>query len=47
MMPGTTVRPFRSMTRAPAGGVAGGPIATKRPPLIDALVAMVLPASIV
>jgi hypothetical protein len=48
MMPGTTVRPFRSMIRAPGPGAAWPvPTATKRPFLIDAIVAMVLLRSIV
>src|SRR5688572_10362028 len=45
MMPGTTVRPLRSITRAPRPGVF--PTAANRPPAIDTLVAMVLFRSIV
>src|SRR6185503_11125313 len=48
MMPGTTVRPFRSMIRAPdAPGGALLPTATKRPFLVDTIVATVLLRSIV
>ena len=48
MMPGTTVRPFRSMIRTPGPGTgAPVPTATKRPFLIDTIVATVLLRSIV
>ena len=48
MMPGTTVRPFRSTIRTPGPGTgAPVPTATKRPFLIDTIVAMVLLRSIV
>src|SRR5687768_4923417 len=43
MMPGTTVRPLRSMTRAPGPGVL--PTATNRPLLMDELLATVFARS--